>query len=275
MNHKKTMMMLVIAIGLLVFCPLVTAGDLQPTAAPGPTMKTLDEVEPRMPIPASDTPVGIFIINKSGSYYLEGNRLCYGIGIRTDVNDVTIDLMGYSLIGIGGSGIGVYTVARSNIEIRNGTIRDFGSTGISVGSYGFNHTIRIINVRLISNASNGIYLGAIGGVVKDCVVMYNGNMGIRATTNSVITGNISAKNDNDGISAGSGSVVIDNAVYDNNDIGISAGSGSVIKGNSSMNNATYGIYTGSYCLIDGNASYGNLVNLYTGTGSQVGSNVAP
>ncbi len=48
----KTTKMLAIMflICLLGLCPLVLAGNLEPSAGPDSTMKTLDEVEPRTPI---------------------------------------------------------------------------------------------------------------------------------------------------------------------------------------------------------------------------------
>ena len=223
-------MILVALIGLMVFCPLAVAGDLQPPAAPGPTMKTLDEVEPRIPIPASSTPAGTFFINQSGSYYLEGNRLCSGDGIVVGVNDVTIDLMGYSLIGDNSVGHGINTGTRSNVEIRNGTIRDFASYGV-IGSstYSYNRAVRVIDIRSISNGGSGIYIGAQGGLVKNCTVIKCGGIGIYSSLYSVITGNTSVDNGIHGIYASS-CTITDNVVSGNCGTGIYAPR-SVVKNN--------------------------------------------
>ena len=66
-------------------------------------MKTLDQVEPRTPI--SSLP---FTIAAAGSYYLTGNLTGgAGGGITIGASGVTLDLMGYELVGGTGDGIQV------------------------------------------------------------------------------------------------------------------------------------------------------------------------
>ena len=48
------------------FSMIAVAGDLNPPGPPSSTMKTLDEVEPRIPIPGSDSPAADFTIDQSG-----------------------------------------------------------------------------------------------------------------------------------------------------------------------------------------------------------------
>ena len=66
-KRTKILVSLLALAGLVVVSTFTMAGDLEPPGAPGSTMKTLDEVEPRIPISQGDIPL---TINESGSYYL-------------------------------------------------------------------------------------------------------------------------------------------------------------------------------------------------------------
>ena len=63
-------------------------------------MKTLDQVEPRIPINATNTPGdadSVYVITKPRLYYLTGNL--QGVrtkhGIKISVGGVTLDIMGF------------------------------------------------------------------------------------------------------------------------------------------------------------------------------------
>lgn len=240
------------------------AGTLDPSATPAPTMKTLSEVEPRTAIPGSVAPTSVYTISESGSYYLTGDRTCSGVGIQVDADDVTIDLMGYSLIGPGsGTDNGVNMNTRNNVEIRNGTIRDFYN-GIYEGDItGKGH--RVIGIRSISNRLHGIYLRSLDNLIKNCRIGENGASadssiyGLYTWYGAEVVRNIVSDNGNSaaanvyGIFANSGGTVTGNTVYDNGDgasgyvYGISTGNGVTVFGNTvyqngfGANNQVYGI----------------------------------
>ncbi|GAG42986.1 unnamed protein product, partial [marine sediment metagenome] len=107
MKQRRTKMMvsLVVLVGLLIVPTVSQAGDLNPPGPPAPTMKTLDEVEPRIPIGPETTPGdanSLYVITERGSYYLTGNITGVGgkNGIEINSNDVTLDLKGFALIGM-------------------------------------------------------------------------------------------------------------------------------------------------------------------------------
>ena len=53
-------------------------------------------------------------------------------GITINADNVTLDLMGFSLVGPGGTGLydGIHMNGRTNVEVRNGTVRNFPQHGI-------------------------------------------------------------------------------------------------------------------------------------------------
>src|SRR5262245_49761975 len=83
---------------ILALADLGLAGDLiPPPGAVSPTMKTLTEVEPRIPINATNTPGdanSLYRITQPGSYHLTGNitGAVGKHGIEIASGGVTIDL---------------------------------------------------------------------------------------------------------------------------------------------------------------------------------------
>ncbi len=87
---------------------IVLAGPLNPPAGPvAPTYKTLNDVEPRIAVNATNTPGHIsstFRIAQAGSYYLTGNVIApigHSAVIEVASSGVTLDLGGFLISGGG------------------------------------------------------------------------------------------------------------------------------------------------------------------------------
>jgi Right handed beta helix region len=170
---------------LIAFCsvPFLAFGQgslTPPPGAPGPTMKTLDQVEARTPLSPPIAPATLpIIISSGGSYYLTGNVTApsgytgNGITVNSNVSNVTIDLNGFTLTGVSGSGAGVF-IGNGNVTIRNGTVRNWSKYGID-GTLVSN--VRVEDIRAISNALAGIAID-VNGVVSHCVADSNSGRGI-------------------------------------------------------------------------------------------------
>ncbi len=284
LGTTKLLPSLLVAIAITGYCLVGNAGNLEPSAGPTiPTMKTLDEVEPRIALNSENTSGDgnyMYTINSSGSYYLPGNVTTTKSGIFITADDVTIDLMGYTLKGPdSGTSYGVYMNTRSNVEIRNGTIRDFKYGIREANSFGKGH--RIINVRAVSNGVSGIILIGRNNLIKNCSAIDNGisssvnTHGIYAGKGSKIINNTACGNgegatsDTFGIAAYNGCTVSGNTAYGNgknttNDsYGIAAGDGCTVSGNTACENGedaddyAYGIKTGDGCTVVGNTAHEN------------------
>lgn len=193
-----------------------------------------------------------YVINAPGFYFLAGNLTSsssYAITVNAD--DVTLDLMGFSLSYTGSDiywRVGVFMDGRTNVEVRNGTVRGFTPVGIMEnGAFGNKH--RVVNVRAINSpGGHGIFLLGSSHLVQNCTA----------------SNNYSA-----GIIIGSGDIT--GCVVSNNGIGIwNKGPGSVLD-NTASNNTSYNFLLGSGAatpiLVDGNSANGLTTNynVYSGT----------
>lgn len=197
-------------------------------------------------------------ITKSGFYYLAGDLTSADYGIMVSVDNVTIDLMGFSLIGPAptSSKRGIAMSNRKNVEIRNGTLRNWSAGIYEDGTQAANH--RVINVRACNNTNFGIYMWGACHLVSGCNASYN-------KTNS---------SSGSGIYIRSGIVTGCEACY-NSYFGIEIDETGSIIGNVVRDNEVWGIYfTGSSAIVvDRNAAANNGTNYAAaGTGTAMGLN---
>ena len=234
-----------------------------------------DEV--RIPVPDDG------IINSSGSYYLTADKTTSGLGrssITVNADYVTIDLMGFSLVGNAFQDYGINIQGKSHITVRNGKIHNFTKHGI----YQPNNTseyIKISDIHIVSNglpisslSYAGIYLKGQYHTIKECVVSKNGNEGIRVIGGSEIRNNVVNENVGDGIWSNSSSVIIGNRIRGNFGNGIHSGYGSTVKENEIVVNQLSGINCRGECIIENNYLSANNNSNTLGEGGII-SNIFP
>jgi parallel beta-helix repeat protein len=243
---------------------LLAQGSLTPPGAPAPTMKTLQQVEPRTPV--SSLPCAI---SNSGSYYLTTNL--FGSdgqdGIIVTANNVTLDLNGFVLdgtIAVGGSvtqgrsspqshtvgslnGINA-TSGVVNLVVRNGSLRGWGSSGVAADNC--NGAV-FEDLRISGSGSWGLVSGR-RSTVRDCTALNNSGGGITADEHSLVTGCMSAGNGGNGYRFPNSATARDCVAKDNGADGFSGGDVSTFTACTSRDNGGgVGFAVGAGSLVNG------------------------
>jgi hypothetical protein len=276
---------------------LLAQGSLTPPGAPGPTMKTLAQIEPRTPI--STAP---FTISVPGSYYLTANlTVSTGDAIAIATSGVTLDLAGFTLASTAPIATGYGIVLNGglrNLTIVNGFIR--GGVTDNAGIYsgpGFQYGIyysgvapvgtRVVGVSVSGCLSHGIYLNTGDStVVESCTVRTVGSYGIVASTikgsvavdcgGYAVVGDQVSDSRGESTSSGSGvsaSTVLNCCGYSSSGNGLYASTAQNCFGQSSSSTGLYAS-TAQTCYGHSGSGYGlNAItaqNCYSYSGSGTG-----
>lgn len=202
-------------VSLLIGSSAFAQGALTPPGAPAPSMKTLDQIEPRTPLgtPGAVT-TSTIVISQPGSYVLVGPvTVAGGDGITITADNVTLDLNGFVVSSTAsprtGSGVGS---TNTGIVVRDGAVEGAGADNtysLGSGTVGFANGVvlgtisgnffgpksgtRIENVRAgafpgfglgaaqvqAGVARYGAFAGIRGNLVSDCSVSYYSGYGIQ------------------------------------------------------------------------------------------------
>ncbi|MBI3882359.1 MAG: right-handed parallel beta-helix repeat-containing protein [Verrucomicrobia bacterium] len=260
---------------------LFAQGSLTPPGAPAPLFKTLQQVEPRTPI--SSLP---FVISNSGSFYVVSNLngIAVSNGITITASDVTLDLGGFVLAGLTNSGDGIQVSgARTNLAIRNGSVRGWGGDGINAlgainGQYqelrlsdnqgwglncGANSTVINCTAHLNGTGISGVKGGFSAGracTVVNCIARDHyfgaGTRGFATGEASLVNG-CTADNNQIGIVTADGSAVVSCIARSSVLVGISVGVSCTVKDCTASANTGDGISVDSSCRVVDNACAGN------------------
>lgn len=211
---------------VLALAATALAGPVTPPAGPVvPSMKTLQQVEPRTPVGPETTPGdagSLYRITQPGSYYLTGNIAGESgkNGIEIEAQNVTLDLGGFAVRGVPGSLSGiVHTGEARTVRVRNGFVEGWDGRGVLISQGLVNGTnavedltvrncgmagIRVMGsaVRCIAANNGGIGLELSGeGVVRDCTASGNGSVGFYLSGRFIVEGCVAAANAEQGFIA--------------------------------------------------------------------------
>lgn len=253
MHRKPALVTLSICLTIAAGALVARGGPLDPPGGPvAPTFKTLNQVEPRVPISPQTTPGdadSLYKITQAGTYYLTGNLngVTGKYGIEVGVGNVTIDLMGHSMIGFdfGGPTLDAIrlTSQGDGLVVRNGSIYLWAGSGV----YLTQATSCLVESVAVNSCQNvGINVGN-HAIVRGCVV---GTCGT-------------------GFNAGTDAVFDDCTAFENAGLGFSVAGGAAMSGCTARDNGSYGFFgNGSIagCVADSNG-FATTDSGYTWTGT--------
>jgi hypothetical protein len=295
MNAQTTIISVVVLAAASSFVgSLFGQGTLTPPGSPGPTMKSLDQIEARTPV-SGPAPITIAV---DGSYYLTQNISAVGQNaIVITAAHVTIDLNGFELIGDQTANHNGISVNNNfpEVTIQNGAIQNFGGSAIrGLGAHVENVTVngngngiqlssdaRVIRCHARDNSGVGIEVGNTS-IVRDCVATDNGTSGIETAGACTIANCTAAINSASGIVAGVNCTVADCVANENGPYGIHVGAGCTLHNCSAYFNlgpsgTCGGIQTDDNCVLSNCSSTSNSLSQgtqssMTGFGFSLGSN---
>jgi parallel beta-helix repeat protein len=201
-------------------------------------------------------------------------------GITINSDNVTIDLNGFAIIGLGEGGTtdihaatlglddppdttgdtrsssdGIYIAQQlGDIIIRDGTIRNWGGEGIDGFARAFN--CQFEDLILTANDRDGLSVDS-GNIIRNCIARLNGIDGFDGDTGNTYIDCLSAYNGGDGFQSEDSIVITRCHAANNGSDGFDLGSGATITHSLAVDNSSNGFNATSSitieeCLAEGN-----------------------
>jgi hypothetical protein len=199
---------------------------------------------------------------------------CNGTGVTIDMPNVTLNLNGHRILGMGND-VGVRSIA-AGVVVQNGSVSGF-NRGVQL----FGASNRVLNVRVSGSSDVGILVVGQGDVISGNRVFGNAGGGIFSTGGS-ITNNILQSNGVDGIHATAATSISGNKALNNGASGIlfaqAPGSSLTITNNVANGNHAGGLADGGSAdptavTLSGNKAFFNtLLGIQAAPGVTDGGN---
>jgi hypothetical protein len=180
---------LLLALGLQPSLTFAQGSLTPPPGAPAPGLRTLQQIEPRIPLQGGSVPswgVYLFNISAPGAYFLTADVVVPSgfSGVRIAASDVVLDLNGFAVRGAAGAVVGILVESSAErVTVRGGSILGFGTIGLQLGPMGRAEDLTLADISLgaaspTSAAIMGLFVGTSAARVR---VSNGGGHGILLT----------------------------------------------------------------------------------------------